>query len=227
MEDIPLYSGATNVDTEKVWRSEWSHTSYEVTAPREEVIAFYKTILPKKGWTITGEANDPTLNDAGLGCRWVDDTGVLPYHREMTIDVTGGVEGEFVGRTFVDISLKRVPDYEKVPVYPGAQSVETNKEAISAGSDDANYVTRFVTHAKPEEIGAYYKQALQQQGYQFDQDSLDIPKGYSFRFEDGGPHGRRVIVVNVVTEFQGDNQTRVTIEVGASNARLSDSEVTK
>jgi hypothetical protein len=119
--DIPLYPGAQDVKGDPLNDSidRYAHTSFTVTAPRDDVLIFYEKELLAKGWRPDDRQLDYAPIEAIRRFRWFDSSGISPHALVMSVYMTKSDDGD----PLVQIDRDKWPDIYFLPLYPDASNV--------------------------------------------------------------------------------------------------------
>ena len=211
-EKIPLYPNAENVEhSEHPLQKLFPVTTFETNDAPEDVIAFYKVVLPKKGW----ELDEHFVSRAftRVDCLWSDSEGVLPWRAmlKILVDSSGLQSGK---RAQVELHQLRLPDATKVPLYPGAQHIEAKD--VLGEYDSIDRITSYEVNASPMEVEAYYKSRLPGYGWVPGWGSEEgvgsISQGLLYSYDFGGPEASTWGRVTIVARTEVSGQTRVEIQ---------------
>jgi hypothetical protein len=181
INEIPLYTGALNVEERGTSPGDYAHLQYEVDAPVAEVDTFYKEALSRLGWQ-SDWADSVRAGSDSVNLDWrapkYDDTlrrhfyrlseqRDRPYDVSVYIDVSDNRVARWAAaRTLVDISLSRIPQLDAVPVFPGATEIER-----------VGNLTFYRTAATLDDLKAYYVDLLPRYGWSYVGDRTDPPTG--------------------------------------------------
>ncbi|MEO6458216.1 MAG: hypothetical protein ABIO92_08070 [Chloroflexia bacterium] len=213
-EDVPLYPGAFSIDNSRVYEQDWRRTRYQVESNSHEVVAFYKKQLPNQGWVLDREYWSGFR--ASLSYKWDGSTSAVPWDSELHLDID-----QSNVHVYVNMSLERVPNLDRIPLYQDAQQVEV-KEVPSKewGSRFIEQHTSYITDVKPEEVKAFYKAMLQPYGWSSsdggseDGDNNDnIYKGIKFGWRTGDIHHMRYIGLDITANEVPGGRTNVKMKL--------------
>ena len=186
-EDIPLYPDVRQVEKrDHPLQKLYPITYFATDASSFDVIAFYETVLPKKGWKLI-----ESYRFVRVEFLWSDPKGKLPWCSNLKIMLQPGTPGPNGdnSRTRVEMHLLRLPDATNIPVYPGAMDIKV--EDIVDEYDAIDRIITFVTSDSPTEVEAYYNHNMPKYGWGTGWDSLkpldSISEGLVFGFDVGGP----------------------------------------
>jgi hypothetical protein len=214
-ENVPVYPGAKNIKTSKVWDTEWSHTSFEVYADPDEnvlafgefsVLGFYDKYLKERGWTFVGESKMGTF--VGRSYEWTDATGAVPWDIGLNVSIDMWTIGPNKGKVGGDLSLHRTPNLKHVPLYPNAQQIDSKE---GCAGNFCTLTATYITSATLEEVEAYYRKVLPQLG--LSAPSGDIEAGFEARYWNGTPEQMFIYIMVVSAKQEADGKTKVYIQL--------------
>jgi hypothetical protein len=166
---LPFYPGAV-VTLMRDESFKYRLVTYEAPATVATVDAFYTRVLPQLGWASIHTTPSITYHNYN----WTDPTGKVPWH--LSLDMFTHDDGKDTSQ--IKIIYRRYPNPNKLPLYPGAQSLE-----VSTGASGPSYpasCSQTVTHttylavARPSEVAQFYNSSLPAHGWEFHGKSGDI-----------------------------------------------------
>jgi hypothetical protein len=212
-ENVPLHPSAKNVDNIDIYGHAWWYASYESDTPQEELVTFYKEQLPKKGWKLAAESvqkeiDNPPLGwkpDIGMRWEWSGSTLSTPLPWNLTLIVSVIHDQQWRHR-IVRLTLDRVPNMTRIPLYRDAQQVE-RKELPSdiAPARFTDIHIWYVTDATPEELRTFYLNNLPQHGWKRVEESPRLV----YKWSEGDLHHRRWAGITITADIGSDGGTRV------------------
>src|SRR5437867_3961632 len=123
-EDIPIYAHAQDVRTSCLEEIPGRCSfSLKTADSLEAVVSFYEQHLTTSGWARTEDSGGKDIRV--IYFVWTGSVGDVSLRRilQLAVDASPNTHG-----TEVVLSVRRWPDANKVPLYPGAQHVETTWE---------------------------------------------------------------------------------------------------
>ncbi len=243
-ENIPIYPGALEVETGKIWENDWRRIGYTSHATVEEVGMFYIEQLQKRGWVLNYE-NRKIPGQLMLSYAWHDSEKLKPWDLEVTITITERSETPHGSSdtiplpvpidspwpsptpnrveedtketnspgTYVDIGLSREPNFDRVPLYPGAEQIEMQGWCDDMGDTSLATSVRCIiysTKATRMQVEEYYKYNLAQHGWQFNKGRDSEQGSISFRWSKGSRGGGKL---TIITEELSAGITKVTMKL--------------
>jgi hypothetical protein len=188
----------------------------------QDVIAFYNEQLATKGW-VTEWSNDistvPDRADIGLGYSWSDRAGVLPWDLSLVVSLRDIYDGPTQGLS-VELHLSRVPNVDRVPLYPGAQRVQSEWVPSTRWEGNKEKDISYITSASMQDVKSYYKALLPQCGWGgpsegFEPGDLneDISRGIKYGWGTGGLHNAMYVGLTITATPISDGKTQVQIKL--------------
>lgn len=227
LEYIPLYPGAKIISASEEVDGTYRERKVvlEASDSYEEVDAFYKQALPKRGWRVHSDSPPYYI--------WADPSGTSPWQLELYL----AIEGKSYDKRRITIEYTRVPNVENIPLYADAQEVEVHHEEQPGdperGEHPARITTKtFVTSASKEEIADYYNTRLIEYGWLFHDDSgagLVLTQTGSLDGEGLYFQGRRVgrnpsrdgIVIDLYITISPEADGRLRVQLRATTTEFS------
>ena len=218
-EDIPLYPGGEKSKAVDDHRPSRHSISFDAQTGSEDVLAFYRTVLPRLGWKIVGD--NSTGKAGGQGYQWLEDDGEKrPAHYELSVTAmeagAGSVPG---GRTHVVLDVTRWPNINNVPLYPSASNRRVQRTKDEYGFDQD--VVTYEATGSPSQIEQFYQGKLPRDGWTRSlEEGATIESGIFFVFSMGSPEVGKTfgtLKVYATPNSAGDvGRTTVTMEIAGS-----------
>jgi hypothetical protein len=197
MPQLPIYPDAKNLQTITDTNPLAHTTTYTSDDPYQTVLQFYSENLADQGWQQLSGDTFPSFE-------WKDASGSLPFG----LSLVGSISALEVGGTSVAWRLEYWPETDRLPTYPGGEKIEQPKVADTAGYQTALV---FDTNDPPENVGAYYKSVLPNQGWKFHtEDSRPISIYPGLKFASYYCAGKNL---SVATETLPQGKVRVTLRL--------------
>lgn len=185
---MPIYPGSeinTVVEDSYLGRID-RLVKYEAPAEEDKVRAFYDAVMPKYGWTLRYKVG---FTDGSYD--WTDPNGVIPWHMTLSLRAVNG--GAPDGRSLVIFNYHRYADTDisKIPLFPGAQDVDTTSgkggidwPAVCSDTDPYTSTT-YSTTVTTLDIDRFYKSNLSDLGWfvYASAGSVDSANGLQLRSE--------------------------------------------
>ncbi|HEX8231403.1 MAG TPA: hypothetical protein VF826_19150 [Chloroflexia bacterium] len=190
-------------------------TAFEVYAEASDVIAFYKSGLIKKGWSVRSEVPMRQLSMV-----WLDESGSLPWGLDIDMPVSHELdEAQNKIVTSWHIFLRRVPMPENVPAYPGATPVDPDP-AETEGYPRVIH-NAYATNDTLSEIEAYYKRVLPEYGWVRQKpEDANITEGLYYAFRLGSVYDVRTAYLSVRAKPLADGTIHINVlSSGNTNSR--------
>ncbi len=217
-EVLPMYPGARVVAVAPEHQvPNATVTAYEVYAADSDVMAFYKSELGKKGWSVRLEAPSRQLSMV-----WFDSSGTLPWGLDIDMPLSSEMDSvQNRVETSWSIYLRRVPIPENVPAYPGATPVAPDPAATERYSDPRIIYKVYVTSASLSEVEAYYTQVLPECGWiRQEPKDADITEGLGYAFRRGTVYDVRTAYLAVQAKSLPDGTTQIEVRsAGNTNSK--------
>ena len=157
--DIPLYPGAQDVEGDPLNDSVdlYAHTSFTVTASRDDVLAFYEKQLLAKGWLADDRQLGYVSPEDIRNFRWFDSSGVSPYALIMAVYIRTDVLSDDHEPRFY-IYKHKWPDIYFRSLYPDATGVKTTDAILTPDyySYFRSITTTYTTNANLSTLANYY-----------------------------------------------------------------------
>ena len=157
--DIPLYPGAQDVKGDPLNDSVdlYAHTSFTVTAPRDDVLTFYEKDLLARGWLTDDRPLGYVSPEDIRYFRWFDSSGVSPYALIMAVYIRNGILSDDREPRFY-IEKHKWPDIYYRPLYPDAADVKTADAIHTPGyySFFRTITTTYTTSANLSMLANYF-----------------------------------------------------------------------
>ena len=235
LKDIPIYPDARNkFDPYSTLPKTNETTRYQSDASPDAIADFYKNALAQPGWEL--KAVDKLVPDEPLlYFQWSDPQGEAPYDLRVGVSIRGDEP------RYVELGLTRLPDANKIPLYPGA--AQPTVVYLPGQPDDPRVVTKvtsYTTDASPSEIKQFYESFLESYGWKVWQGQDDTANTatneasskagkdhandnqmtYSFVYAAGGGSGTITRAqVTITTTREASGQTRVELRAEGYNIR--------
>jgi hypothetical protein len=204
---VPLYPGTERgwVDREGSSWFNWRDISLVVPAEPEVVRSFYKRELPKGRWQLLSEGGSPY----DLEFVRLDTEGDLSWRFRLVMENRPATEEDGGGKTDVAIEIFRLPDMQKLPVYPDAHDAKVTEELFTG--DVIRRTTLYTVSAQPGDVEAWYRSILLKAGAWDDEtERSDQREGLFFSYyRDGTRPGGRVANIVVIARQNPGGQTEV------------------
>jgi hypothetical protein len=221
MDELPVVPNAYNIKTEAPYLFMRQYLKYETPSTGQDVIAFYKDQLYKKGWVVEFEEHtDPT--DTGILFKWQDPDGTLGYDLLSFLGLydTRLANSDNKGPAYVSISLMRVPRLSKVPLYEGATQVQTKIENVPLmGQTISQQTITYLTNATIEQVQSFYKSVLPEYGWSPLEAALEpgtdkpIPDSLAFNWTWGSVHSNAMGASVGILTRQDEEGTKVELRL--------------
>lgn len=238
-DDIPLYPGAEDVTISKAEPYDGRRMVYHTYANRSEVAAFYKEIMVKLGWTLRWE-NTEIQRELTFSYIRQDPQQAKPYDLIASITIRDPSTGKYSGDdlwpifdgtplpspvpivtpeedktkpdlgSYVDIVLDMEPNFDRIPLYPGAENVEIKGTPVGVDTNQVKRTTTYVVSATSQDIATYYKSTLVQYSWHLARIGESITLE-TLNFNWPGPGGGAVLTIRVEPTSEG--RTKVTMEL--------------
>jgi hypothetical protein len=184
----------------------------------QEVNTFYNEQLVSEGWNLEW-SNDistiPGIADTGLGYSWSDSRGVLPWDLSLVISLRDVHDGPVQGLS-VELHLSRVPNVDRVPLYPGAQHIQSTWVSSTRWEGYKEKDISYMSSASTDEIKNYYKDLLPQcgwggpsEGFQPGDLNDDISRGIKYGWGTGGLHNMTYMGLTITASPTAGDKTKV------------------
>lgn len=232
LDDFVIYPQAEDIKLERSEASQELFMSFNVIANPVDIVEFYKKAMKDDGWLVRKEYDNEQARQfsafmGGVELVWLDQQGTLPYFLLLGIDVTSKEESG-ITRSYVQATLRRVPNLDKLPLAPDAQQVEEKKEYVKSalgGDKVTEEAIYYFTNLSPQEVEDYYRDAMVQSGWWLvtsdSHDPFFSPEGLTFRFNvGGGDYSEATGKAVVVAKLEADGRTRVRIGVVGLQLRI-------
>jgi hypothetical protein len=210
-EKIPLYPGATDVQTDGKWLDIWHKTTFLTSDEPRAVVAYYRKVLTQKGWRLS---SPPDSEDIYPSYRWIDSTGVTPWSLYLSINTDAPVGG----RSSISMLQRRVPDQQKIPLFPGGHQVDTTYFK----DPEHGYPVKVISYSAPAEptlVENYYMDVLVQHGWwleeQASEDSFDTGMDFIYGLNDWS--GIEGATVRVIVKPGHGGETHVELRIHGTN----------
>lgn len=219
-EQLIMYPQTWDVSYDKIHEQDWRSLSFMTYAPSQQVMAFYDEQLTKKGWVFEWEnkpsqATAPDRVNIDRKYSWSDGAGILPWDLALFINFQGEPRG-----LQVELSLFRVPNFDRIPLYPGAQKVQSVWVPSTRWKGFQEKHISYLTDATPKEVEMYYKALLPQcgwggpsEGFEPGNNNDDISKGILFGWGTGGQHNLTSVGLAIVANQEPGGQTKVEMKL--------------
>jgi hypothetical protein len=158
---VPVYPGAEPYDN-YCEENPPDKCTYDLltTDSVEQIVEFYKATFAKNGWALAEEQGIP--ESPHLYFVWTNSAGISPSRFFVGISISPS--GFEEGKRAISVRFERWPDSQKIPLYKDAYDTQVKKED-PRGNWLEDTVTTYKTKASPDEIRAFYKDLLTQQGW--------------------------------------------------------------
>lgn len=160
-EHVPMFPGAYDIKAKEVKTiALGTETTYWVEASGDDLMNFYDSFLTQHDWVLVQKIKQgDNMPTDGRKYSWTDSKGVLPYDLDLLITPTDFLYGPYKGKLYVLVYEARVPNVERLPLYPGAQDVTSSDDIC--GSFACRTIT-YTTEARPYEVETYYNAIMPQ-----------------------------------------------------------------
>jgi hypothetical protein len=215
-ENVPLYADARTINRNSLYPQDWRRIRYQTSATTRELVDFYNEQLSSQGWVFT---NGPVQRVSGQAFiyKWTDSREVVPWDLSLEVLISGAYQGKIRD---VDLDLHRVPNLDRIPLYPHARKVEVQGLPSKFGERFRAQLTTYVTDAAPEVVEAYYRMMLPQHGWSEPPKDDDIKsKGLLFSWGTGGMHALKVFHLDIVASEEPEGGTRIQVKLDGTILR--------